>query len=153
MAETKINYKGEKGFWAIEDLMELVFQYIYRELKQEGKYENFSDIEKLLLDCDIIINGHCRGYLTLSWGSSFSGEQDELEMISLLENIIEDLQSKGEMISIEEIHSFPSESEDWKIFWDKPFPKENLLNVFQALIKMLKGEWESTNHDIGFKWS
>ncbi len=152
MAVTKIDYKEEKGFWIVEDLMELVFQYIYNELKQKDKYENFSDIEKLLLDCDIITNGHCRGYLTLSWNRHFTGEEDEQEMIRLLENIIENLQTKDKIISVEELHSFSSESKDWKIFWDKPFPKENLLSVFNALVKMLKGEWESTNYSMGFKW-
>ncbi|WP_299674402.1 hypothetical protein [uncultured Dokdonia sp.] len=152
MAETKIDYKEKKGFWVVEDLMELAFQYIYNELKQKDTYDNFSDIEKLLLDSNLIINGRCRGYLTLSWRRFFTGEQDELEMIRLLENIIVKLHTKEEMISVEELHSFSSESEDWKSFWDKPFPKENLLNVFNALIKMLKDEWESTNHDIGFKW-
>ena len=147
MAVTYIDYKDDKGFYIVEDAMELAFQYIYKELKKEEVY-SFTNKEGLLQDAEYNVNGWCRGYLVLMWHEELEGLADEQEMIRLLENIVSQLQKKGEFISVEEIHSFPSEAEDWKSFWYTPFPTKNLLNIFDALIKMLKGEWESTNYDM-----
>ena len=78
----------------------------------------------------------------------YPNQEDEQEMIFLLENIIVKLQNKGEYISIEELQSFTPEATDWKNFWSKPFRTINLLNIFDALIKTLKGEWDSTNYEV-----
>ena len=146
MAEAKIVYKDNKGFWIAEDAMELAFQYIYTELKT-GNY-HFSMMENLLYDCEVVINGWNRSYLTLTWKYDLPNSEDEQEMIFLLENIIVKLQNKGEYISIEELQSFTPEATDWKNFWSKPFRTINLLNIFDALIKTLKGEWDSTNYEV-----
>lgn len=146
MADTKIDYKNGKGFWIVEDVMELAFQYIYKELKT-GNY-TFSKMDRLLLDAESNINGWSRGYLVLMWHKALNGIQDEQEMIRLLENILNELNQKGSYISVEEMHAFPSEAEDWKSFWDSPFKTQNLINVFEALVSMLKGEWESTNYNM-----
>lgn len=148
MATTFIDYKEDKGFWVVEDVMELVFQYIYKELKS-GKY-TFSKIDGLLLDAEHIINGFVRGWLVLMWDEDI---QEEQEMIRLLEKIVLDLEQKGEYISVEELQTFPSKAEDWKNFWNKPFKTQNLLNIFDAMIKMLKGEWESSNYAMDIDWT
>ena len=146
MAVTFIDYKNDKGFYIVEDIMELAFQYIYKQLKT-GDY-TFSKMDRLLLDAEYKTNGWNRGYLVLSWYRDLDGETDEQEMTHLLEKILEELYQKGDFISVEEIHAFPSEAEDWESFWDKPFKTQNLIYIFEALVKMLKEEWESTNYNM-----
>lgn len=146
MADIKVKYKNNKGFWVVEDVMELAFQYIYKELKT-GNY-SFSNKDELLMDSKSNINGWSRGYMAFMWHKYLNSPIDEQEMIRLLETILNELNQKGSYISVEEMHAFPSEAEDWKSFWDKPFKTQNLINVFEALISMLKGEWESTNYNM-----
>lgn len=69
-------------------------------------------------------------------------------MIRLLEKVVYDLEQKGEYISVEELQAFPSEADGWKSFWDRPFKTSNMLKIFNALIQMLKGEWDSTNYNM-----
>jgi hypothetical protein len=147
MAVTFIDYQKDKGFWIVEDAMELAFQYIFKELKIEGKY-SFSKHDDLLYDAKANTSGWRRGYLGLSWDEDLDGVDDEQEMIRLLENILVELRRKGTYISVEEIQAFPSEAEDWKSFWDIPFPTQNLIQIFEALVKMLKVEWTSTNYNM-----
>ena len=72
----------------------------------------------------------------------------------LLEKILIDFNKKGKYISVKELHSFPSEAQDWKTLWNEPFLTQNLVYIFEALLKMLKREWESISYNMDkyLKW-
>ena len=152
MADTFIDYKDGKGFWIHESAMELTFQYIYKELKT-GSYI-FSDIEELLYDCETIVNGFRRSYLVFPWDEEELTQQDKQEMIRLLEKILSDFRTKDEYISVEELQSFPEKADSWEEDWVKPILTQNMIYIFEALVQILKGEWESTdyNMDEQLKW-
>ncbi|ARS39248.1 hypothetical protein CA265_06000 [Sphingobacteriaceae bacterium GW460-11-11-14-LB5] len=150
MATTFLGYKGSKGFYIHETYAKLIFQFIYQELKK-AKY-TFVNKDILLADCEAKINGWRNGYIVLRWDDRLIGMDEENNMTQLLQNIIIDLQTRGNYISVEELQAIPSEDELWKMDLDKKFPVNELIRVFNALIQMLQGTWLSTNYDMNIKW-
>lgn len=150
MADTKIDYKSEKGFWIHEAYIQLVFHFIYREL-QKDKY-SFTNKPNLLLDCEGKINGWTNGYLVLMWHEYINGAIEEQKMIQLLQNVITDLKTKGTYITIAELRALPTQDEHWKSNMDKNFPTKELIRIINALIQILNNTWESSNYDMKINW-
>ncbi|NOT94322.1 hypothetical protein [Ferruginibacter sp.] len=150
MATTFIDYKEDKGFYIHELFMQLAFLYIYEELKKQ-EY-NFIKKADLLYDCKSKIDGIHSSYFVLSWDDNLVGSDDEQQMIELLKNVINNLQAKGEFISVAEMQEMPTEDGHFKSVMDAPFPVSELLRIFNALIEMLGGKWDSTNYGMDIKW-
>ncbi|MEN2398877.1 hypothetical protein GKZ90_0003780 [Flavobacterium sp. MC2016-06] len=150
MADAKIDYKNDIGFWIHETYMQLVFHFIYAEL-QKTKYD-FINKPELLLDCEGKINGWTNGYLVLTWNRFICGTIEEQTMIHLLQNVIIHLENKEKYITIAELQVMPTEDEHWKSVMDKDFPISELIRIFNTLIQMLQGVWESNNYDMKINW-
>lgn len=151
MADCKLVYKNNKGFWIHETYAQLIFQLIYVEL-QKTQYL-FANKEDLLYDCEATINGWFNGYIGLSWEDEILNQTDEQTMILLLQNIITYLQTKGKYITISELKAMPTQDEHWKSVMDRDFPVSELIRIFNALIQMLQNTWESTNYDMKINWT
>lgn len=150
MVDTFIGYKDNKGFYVGETAMELTYQYIFAELQKENYV--FSNKEDVLFDAETAAKGRCSTWLALMWHETLTSQSDELEMIRVLETVVADLETKEEHISVEELQSFSSDAEDWNDSWSEPFKTDNVIRTINALIQMLKGEWESTNYDMKLDW-
>ena len=151
MAVTFIDYKENKGFYIHEDFMQLAFIFIYAELRIPNKY-NFINKEDLISDCESKVNGVHSGYFVLSWEKDLVGESEEQLMIELLQSIINELNSKGELIKAFELESMETEDTHWKRIMDKPIPVKELIRIFNALIEMLNDDWNSTNYNMDIDW-
>lgn len=154
MARTFIDYKEGKGFEINEAFIQLAFSYIFQEVKK-NQY-NFSNKQDLLGDFEDKINGYRNGYLILGWDEEvITSQTEEQMMLQVLQNVKTTLQGKGNYISVSELQSIPTEDEDFKILYSrKPFPTAELIKIIDALIKMLQGNWDSTNYsmDINYQY-
>lgn len=150
MADAKLDYKQKKGFWIHETYAQLIFQFIYAEI-QKPQYI-FSNKIELLEDCEDIINGVTNGYMALMWHEYLINQTDEQTMIQVLKNIIIKLQIKGRYITIVELKAMSSQDQHWKAVMNRDFPVSELIRIFNALIQILEGSWESTNYDMKITW-
>lgn len=75
-------------------------------------------------------------------------------MIGLLEQTIQHVKNFGEYIPLSELHKAASyeTNPDYQIKWSKPLKSKEVVKVLEALIKMLKGEWQSNNADMNFDY-
>ncbi|MGE8552402.1 MAG: hypothetical protein ACN6OB_00510 [Chryseobacterium jejuense] len=150
MANCKIVYKNDKGFWIAESFSQLFMHYIYKEL-QKPQYI-FSNKQELLEDLEDNINGYCNGYIGLNWEGLMSSAEEQT-MIQVLQNVKISLQNKGASISVAELKSIPTEDIHFQYILDKkPFPTSELIRVINALIQMLQGTWTSTNYEMDLNW-
>jgi len=149
MADTKITYKGNKGFWVHELYMQLAYCYIYDELKKI-QY-NITNKDDLLYSIKFHIDGYSTGSMSLGWSSL--SQSDEQTMLQVLQNVKSTLQSKGLYISVSELQSIQSDDDYFKSF-TKPFPTAELVKIIDALMQMLQGTWDSTNYsmDINYQY-
>lgn len=70
-------------------------------------------------------------------------------MLQVLQNAKVYLQSKGELIIVDELQAIPTEDKDFKLLYSRtPFPIVELIKIIEALIKMLQGNWESDNYNM-----
>ncbi len=146
MADCKLVYKNNKGFWIHETYAQLVFQFIYNELRKTNY--TFTNKENILYDCKGIVNGWFKGYIGLSWDEDLVSQADEQMMILALQNTITTLKEKGKYITVAEQRAMPTEDEHWKRVMDRDFPVSELVRILNTLINMLQGTWESTNYDM-----
>lgn len=151
MADCKLDYNNDKGFWIHETYAQLIFQLIYTELqKTQYSFDNKLDI---LGDLEDKVNGYRNGYIVLGWEDDLLNQTEEQTMILLLQNIITYLQTKGKYITISELKAMPTQDEHWKAVMDRDFPVSELIRIFNVLIQMLQGTWESTNYDMKINWT
>lgn len=151
MADCKLTYKNNKGFWVHETYAQLIYQLIYAEL-QKPEY-TFSHKQEFLEDCEDIINGISIGYIGLNWIEYLINQADEQTMVQLLQNVITYLQTKGKYIAVTELKAMQTQDEHWKAVMDRNFPVSELIRIFNALIQMLQGTWDSNNYDMKINWN
>jgi hypothetical protein len=148
MPDTKFTFNDNKGFWIAEHYMQLAYHYIHQELL-EPIYDAFSNKQGLILDCELKINGMQFGYFSVMWDEDLSNDADRLLMIQLINQVITNLQAKGDYITVEELKAIPTEDDHWEgIITSKPFPVNDLLKIFNAMIQVLNGTWESSNYNM-----
>ncbi|WP_223606300.1 hypothetical protein [Chryseobacterium sp. OSA05B] len=145
MATENMNYK-DKGFLTSDIFMQLAFHYINEELKKADYI--FTKKEELQEYHRMVINGEMGGWFAFLWDSYISDSSEEQTMIQILQNVKNSIQNKGSYISTAELQSIPTKDGDFKIFYNKPFPTEDLNKIIGALIKMLEGTWDLTNYDM-----
>ena len=147
MADTKITYKENKGFWLTESFTQLTLYYISQEIAKPQ--HNIPNKQELLNDLDFDIQGHTRGYMSISLFEYVNDSSDEQIMIQVFQNVKTTLQNKGTLITVNELMSIPTEDFYLKYILDKkPFPTSGLIKIIDVLIQMLKGTWTSTNYDM-----
>lgn len=148
MSDTKITYKGNKGFWINRSFIQLVYYYMYNELNK-SQY-NISDKDDLLYSIKFNLDGYSEG-MSLNW--SQLNQLDEQVMLQILQNIRANLQGKGKYISIDELQGVATEDDDFKTFYSrKPFPTAELIKIIDTLIKMFQGTWDSTNYNMDINY-
>ena len=151
MADCKITYSNNKGFWIAESFMQLVLFYISKEIsKPQYTIPNKS---LFMEDLQFKIDGYTNGYMTLGWGGFIDGSVEKQTMIQVLQNVKTSLQNKGANIPVSELISIPTQDDTLKYMLDKkPFPTVELIRVIDALIQMLEGTWNSDNYDMNLNW-
>ena len=90
--------------------------------------------------------------MALMWHEYLINQTDEQTMIQVLKNIIIKLQIKGRYITIVELKAMSSQDQHWKAVMNRDFPVSELIRIFNALIQILEGSWESTNYDMKITW-
>ena len=153
MADTKITYKENKGFWIHEDFLQLALFYIAQEISKV-QYEIPSK-QELLDDLNVDIQGYTHGYMCAGLFDYINSTSDEQMMIQVLQNVKTSSKNKGVYISVSELQAIPTDDKDLKyLFSRNPFPTSELIKIIEALIKMLQGTWDSTNYnmEINYKY-
>ncbi len=148
MATTFIAYKDHKGFYIYESYIQLAFFYIYFELMKPGLYDDFSNKTDLVEDCEIKINGMTSTYFVLDWDFYLINPAEEQLMVTLLQNAKSNLQAKGAFISAQEIQDLPTTDDHWKNNIAGTFRVSELIRIFDALIEIMQGTWESINFEM-----
>ena len=147
MADTKITYKENKGFWIHEDFLKLALFYITQEISKV-QYD-ISNKQELLDDLNVDIQGYTSGSMCVGLFEYVNSTFEEQVMQQVLQGVKAILQSKGAYISVSELQEIPTRDEDFKfLFSRKPFPTAELIKIIDALIKMLQGTWDSTNYSM-----
>jgi len=150
MADSKMVYKGDKGFWIHESFMQLAFHYIYDELIKTPY--DLALKNDLLYSMKFHIDGYSSGSMSLGW--SKMEHSDEQIMLQALSNVIVNLRSKGAYISVSELRQISSDDDDFKILYSrKSFPTAELVKIIDALIEMLQGTWNSNNYSMDIDYA
>ena len=146
MTTTFIDYREDIGFWIEEIYMEIVFEYIDQSL--ETYNGNISFREDLDFDLNFNTTGLSKGMLTLTWDSFLNyNYENEQTMISILESTKDFLTSKGQLINSDELNILEKKKES-EMIWKKSLKISEVLKIIDALILMLKNEWQETNYDM-----
>ncbi|WGH74769.1 hypothetical protein P8625_11840 [Tenacibaculum tangerinum] len=151
MAETKIDYKGGKGFWIAEIYMELTYEYILQALEDSEEIIPFKD--DLKEDINFFVNAYGKGMLTLLWFNFIKTDEDEKIMICLLNRAKKILESKGDYIEVDELNGYEEKKEEMASKWPKPIKTTEIIKIIDTLILMLKGEWEETSYSMEIEYS
>jgi len=147
MATTFINYNLNYGFYIAESFMQLAMYYIYTEAKNPQYI--FSDKSGLLRDFRFKIDGIENPYFVLSWSSIFIDFTDEQTMITVLQNVMINLQNRGMYISLGELQEIDSVDFEFKNSYSrKPFPTSEIIKIIEALVQTMQGTWSSTNFSM-----
>ena len=146
MATTFIDYKKEKGFWIPEIYMELTYEYILQALNSIRS--NLSIREEVKEDIKFNTTGLAKGMLTLTWQSFLKGKKQESEMIYILEETIKLLNAKEEFISVKELNSYENKKEEVASSWPKPLRTSEIIKIVEALMLMLKNEWNKPSNYV-----
>ena len=150
MATELIDYK-DKGFQTSDIFMQLAMYYVNEELNK-NQYV-FSNKASLLKYHEDVINGRMAGWFAFLWDEYIINSTDEQTMIQILQVVKTTIQNKGQLISLAELQSIPTEDRHFKLFYSsKPFPITELVKIIDALIKMLQGTWELANYDMDINY-
>lgn len=146
-------YSKEKGFYIKESYFELVSYFIVQSFIDEGLENKPIWYLNIYEDFLEITNGHIQGYAYLNFEGDLEFiEEREQEIIDILVKAIDIIALEGEKISYHKLNTWEEGKKDWpdtKIEWIADIYTEDLVNVINILIKMLKHEWEE---DIDIIW-
>lgn len=148
---THISYKDKDiGFWIGEAEMEMIFYFILKTFEKLNPNVEFKDIFKH--DMETSASGRTTGYLVLSWNYYLKTEEHEQQMIQVLEETVSDLKTFGTYISIKALQEAAAFNpiEEYRTPYKKPLETKYVVEVVEALIAMLKGEWELENYNLAF---
>lgn len=146
MADTKVTYKEDKGFWIHEIFLQLILHYISSEIS--NPQHNIPNKVELIDDLNNDIQGYTSGHMCIGLFEYTNSLTEEQTMISVLQNVKTTLQNKGAFISVNELQAIPTDDWDFKVYYRKQFPTSELIKIIDALIQMLQGTWTSTNYDM-----
>ena len=151
MGSVYISYDGKKGFSTSYEVMQLLSHYLHDELEIEA-YDLLTHKEDLIQIFEDTVNGYNGDFYTLSWNHYIIGHDDKNLMIILLQNVISNLQAKGNFISANELKDITTEDNYFKSTFRKQFPVSHLVVILNALIQMLNGTWTFTSLDISISY-
>ena len=153
MSDTKIDFKDSKGFWINEPYFEMTCNFILQALN--AREEEFSFREIITKDLTYKVNGYDHGMLVITWRDYIKTKEEELQMASILEDAMAIVEAKGEYITTEELNSYEAAKEEqyFAFNWPNPLPTQEVGKILDALVKILKGEWESTNYAMYIDYS
>ncbi|GGG23219.1 hypothetical protein GCM10011344_24950 [Dokdonia pacifica] len=147
-------YNKEKGFYIKESYFELVSFFIVKSFINEELEDKpiwYLNIYEDFLD---ITNGHVQGYAYFNFEGDLEFiEEREQEIIVILEKAIDIITLEGDKIPYNKLNKWEEDKKDWpdtKIEWISDVYTEDLINVINILIKMLKHEWKE-NIDVDWK--
>jgi hypothetical protein len=86
----------------------------------------------------MVINGKMGGWFAFLWDEYISNSSEEQTMVQILQIVKDRIHHKGAYISLSELQSIPTVDGDFKIFYNKPFPTADLINILETLIEMLQ---------------
>lgn len=151
MADTKITYKENKGFWIHEVFLQLALFYIVQEISKIQ--HDIPNKQELLDDLNVDIQGYTHGYMCVGLFDYINSTSEEQTMMQILQSVKTLLENKGTYISVAELQAIPTQDKDFKhLFNRKPFPTAELIKIIDALIKMLEGTWDSTNYNMDINY-
>lgn len=86
----------------------------------------------------MVINGQMGGWFAFLWDEYISDASEEQIMVQILQKVKDSICHKGSYISLEELQAIPTMDNDFKIFYNKPFPTADLIRILDALVLMLQ---------------
>jgi hypothetical protein len=146
---THIEYK-DKGFWIGEAEMEMIFYFILKAFNKLDPNIDFKDI--LRDDLEAKASSGNYGYLVLVWPYYIKNEEHELQMAEIIEEAIRNIQDFGEYIPTSALKEAAAYNPlvEHRTVYEKPLETKKVLEVLNALVAMLKGEWEHEDLYLAF---
>jgi hypothetical protein len=150
---TYIKYIPEKGFWINEFDLEIVCTYIADAFEQKGLktksnwymeiYEDFLDIKLGRKQRMMFI-----GFKLLE----FKSEREE-EIINILRYAKKNIEKEGEELSAAKLNDMQKVKDRLQthVEWTGPIKTEDLSNVIDIMIRMIKKEWTDGDYVVRFK--
>lgn len=127
---------NKKGFWINDSLLSLVASYIFHFLK-ENRYEELLSLE-MLADIELCARGYNSGFLALNFDEHFKVESNKAEFISMLDDIILEMQQKSTIIDPSELNIIQMDIE-YNGIWTEGLERSKILNVCFFLKRLLEG--------------
>jgi hypothetical protein len=152
MGDALIKYRKSQ-LWLRESFVEVLSEYISIEFEKKTISEYSTGLQKIYKVCIGNKEGIHIGMVDIPFDIYLNGSADEEAMIDLLSRVKTELQSKGEKIEIEELNAIENRKvdDDFKSLWKIPVYVSSFVATIDCMIKMLNGEWTSTNHGVWFK--
>ncbi len=153
MGDTKIEYKGKKGFWIAEAFIEILSHYICKAFEQKDISAMPEGLKEIYEDCIDNRSGASIGIVNISLDRYITNDEDALLLVEVLEDTKKIILAEGDEVSVKELNKIEDAKvdESFKIYWNTPVKTSSFVGTLDIMQKMLKGEWESTNHGVWFK--
>jgi hypothetical protein len=151
---TYISYEEKKGFRITEIKFEIISAFIVRAFEQIGLTDKPEWYLEIYEDFAEIMKGHQQRVMFILFDDylAFIPER-ELKIIEVFELAKKLIQEEGEKLFPEKLNKM-QELKDWpqtQVEWISPLYTDDLINVVDIMIKMLRKEWNDGDYVAEFK--
>jgi hypothetical protein len=151
---TYISYEKDKGFWIREFKFEIISAFIVNAFEQIGLQNKPEWYLGIYEDFDEIMKGHQQRVMFVMFDDylDFIPER-ESEIIKVFEVAKKLIQEEGEKLFPEKLNKM-QEIKDWpqtQVEWTGPLYTDDMINVVDIMIKMLRKEWNDGDYKVEFK--
>lgn len=152
---TYIRYEKNKGFWIGEFDFEIISAFIVKAFEQIGLQNKPDWYLGIYEDFDEIMKGHQQRVMFVLFDDylAFIPER-ESEIIKVFEVAKKLIQEEGEKLFPEKLNKM-QDIKDWpqtQVEWTGPLFTDDMINVVDIMIKMLKKEWDDGDYKVKFKY-
>lgn len=152
---TYISYEKKKGFQIGEYEFEIISAFIVKAFQQIGLQNKHEWYLGIYEDFEEIIKGHQQRVMFVLFDDYLvfipEKESEIIEVFELAKKLIQD---EGEKLPPEKLNKM-QDIKDWpqtQVEWTGPLYTNDMINVVDIMIKMLKKEWNDGDYVAEFKY-
>ena len=145
MASSFIKYNNDKGFWIDDDIFEVFCHYLWETIENSNQEQNpwLKELSELVYNNS---QGYYRNYMHLELKEHLTDQIKAGLFLNILDQLIQKLEEKGDVIQIEELNTIPKEP-DPNSQWATPFEINRLVKIAKFLKLLVSGEITTTAAD------
>jgi hypothetical protein len=151
MGLTTISFQGKRIHLA-ESFAEVMSHIICEAVEQAGVTTYSEIIQNFYLNCDDVRKGNQSGWLNFKLDEYLPSETERTEMKSIFTDVMANLSSLGEFLSIEYLNQMEDNKSDegYKAPWSFPIKISNMQTLMFLLRELVDGNCICENEELNF---